>query len=187
MATLTLRADKGSPLTNTELDTNFTNINTELGQKLSANGNLSYDEVTLTLNHASGTPSGTKFSTYSYNNVEIGSISQSGTTGVLFSTTSDRRLKDGIVTAPNSGNDIDSINVVSYNWGTEPKGALIKYGLIAQELVQILPEAVFVGDSGTDPEDIKLGWGIDYGRLVPILIKEVQMLRARVSNLESTR
>jgi hypothetical protein len=36
MATITTRAGKGSPLTNSEVDSNFTNINTELGQKESA-------------------------------------------------------------------------------------------------------------------------------------------------------
>jgi hypothetical protein len=36
MATIVTRAGKGSPLTNTEVDTNFTNLNTELGQKLVA-------------------------------------------------------------------------------------------------------------------------------------------------------
>lgn len=34
MASITTRADKGSPLTNAEVDANFTNLNTELGQKL---------------------------------------------------------------------------------------------------------------------------------------------------------
>jgi len=37
MATITTRAGKGSPLTNTEVDANFTNINSELGQKLTGN------------------------------------------------------------------------------------------------------------------------------------------------------
>jgi hypothetical protein len=36
MATIVTRAGKGSPLTNTEVDANFTNLNTELGQKLVA-------------------------------------------------------------------------------------------------------------------------------------------------------
>ena len=36
MATITLRATKGSPLTNNEVDANFNNINTELGTKLDA-------------------------------------------------------------------------------------------------------------------------------------------------------
>ena len=41
MATVVTRAAKGSPLTNTELDGNFANLNTELGQKLHAANNLS--------------------------------------------------------------------------------------------------------------------------------------------------
>lgn len=41
MAALTLRTVKGSPLTNSELDSNFTALNTELGQKLVASSNLS--------------------------------------------------------------------------------------------------------------------------------------------------
>jgi len=36
MATITLRSAKGSPLTNAEVDDNFSNLNTELGQKESA-------------------------------------------------------------------------------------------------------------------------------------------------------
>ena len=36
MATITTRSGKGSPLTNSEVDSNFSNINTELGQKESA-------------------------------------------------------------------------------------------------------------------------------------------------------
>lgn len=36
MATIVTRAGKGSPLTNTELDANFTNLNSELGTKLTS-------------------------------------------------------------------------------------------------------------------------------------------------------
>lgn len=38
MASITTRAGKGSPLTNAELDANFTNLNTELGDKLPLSG-----------------------------------------------------------------------------------------------------------------------------------------------------
>lgn len=41
MASLTLRLTKGSPLTNAELDANFSALNVELGAKLSASSNLS--------------------------------------------------------------------------------------------------------------------------------------------------
>lgn len=43
MASITLRATKGSPLTSTEVDSNFSNINTELGTKLTASSYTAAD------------------------------------------------------------------------------------------------------------------------------------------------
>jgi hypothetical protein len=59
MASITTRAGKGSPLTNAEVDDNFTNINTELGQKLSnsggtLSGGLTLPSVTVTGPNGSG-------------------------------------------------------------------------------------------------------------------------------------
>lgn len=41
MAVITLRNVKGTPLTNTEVDDNFSNLNTELGGKMVGSNNLS--------------------------------------------------------------------------------------------------------------------------------------------------
>lgn len=46
MATIVTRAGKGSPLTNTEVDANFTNINTELGTKANSSALSSYLPLT---------------------------------------------------------------------------------------------------------------------------------------------
>lgn len=43
MATITLRSTKGSPLTNTEVDNNFSNINTEVGTKLNSSSYTAAD------------------------------------------------------------------------------------------------------------------------------------------------
>lgn len=45
MATITLRSVKGSPLTNTEVDNNFNNLNTD---KYQSGDSVSFDNVTLT-------------------------------------------------------------------------------------------------------------------------------------------
>jgi hypothetical protein len=50
--------------------------------------------------------------------------------------------------------------------------------MVAQELMTVAPEAVSV------PEDPEKMMGVDYSKLVPMLIKEVQSLRARVAQLE---
>jgi hypothetical protein len=50
--------------------------------------------------------------------------------------------------------------------------------MVAQELAVVAPEAVSVPEN---PEDMM---GVDYSKLVPMLIKEIQSLRNRVATLE---
>jgi hypothetical protein len=129
------------------------------------------------LNHASGTSSGQQFLGLAYNGGYIGSIAQSGTTAVLYNTSSDQRLKDNIVDAPSASDDIDAIQVRSFDWKVD--GSHQKYGMVAQELQTVAPEAV------SAPEDPEEMMGVDYSKLVPMMLKEIQSLRARVAQLES--
>jgi len=106
----------------------------------------------------------------------IGSITQSGTSNVLYNTSSDARLKHDIVDAPDAADLIDAIQVRSFKWNADDIEQ--RYGFIAQELLEVAPEAVSVPK---DPEDTM---GVDYSKLVPMLVKELQSLRARVAQLE---
>ena len=109
----------------------------------------------------------------------IGSIARVGTTSaVVYNTTSDARLKQNITSAPDSGSVIDSMKVRSFNWRCDE--TLVKFGFIAQELIEASPEAVTVGGD----DELDQPWQIDLSKLVPVLVKEVQMLRARVLQLE---
>jgi hypothetical protein len=104
-----------------------------------------------------------------------GQISWSGGT-TSYTTTSDARIKKNIVDAPDAGSLIDAIQVRS--WDFKADDVHWRYGMVAQELLPVAPEAVTV------PEDEKMMMGVDYAKLVPMLIKEVQSLRARVAQLE---
>jgi hypothetical protein len=106
----------------------------------------------------------------------VGSISTNGS-ATSFNTSSDQRLKDNIVDAPSASNDIDAIQVRSFDWKAD--GSHQKYGMVAQELQNVAPEAVSEGET----EDDMLG--VDYSKLVPMLVKEIQSLRARVAQLET--
>ena len=64
-----------------------------------------------------------------------------------------------------------------FDWNVD--GSHQDYGLIAQELQPIEPMAV----SGSEDGDEMMG--VDYSKLVPILIKEIQELRGRVAALEA--
>jgi len=105
-----------------------------------------------------------------------GSISISGST-TSYNTSSDQRLKENIVDAPSASDDIDAIQVRSFDWKAD--GSHQKYGMVAQELQTVAPEAVS-GDA--DSEDMM---GVDYSKLVPMMLKEIQSLRARIAALES--
>jgi hypothetical protein len=127
--------------------------------------------------HASGSASGAVYGLFRYGASTIGSITQSGTTAVLYNVTSDQRLKENIVDAPEFGSVIDSIKVRSYDWKAE--GSHQRAGFIAQELVTVAPEAVH------QPADEEEMMAVDYSKLVPMLVKEIQSLRQRVAQLES--
>ena len=131
---------------------------------------------TINIGHPSGAASGFSYALFSYNNSIIGSIGQSGTTAVLYNTSSDERLKENITDANDAGDKIDAIKVRQYDWKAD--GSHQDYGMIAQELMTVAPEAVSV------PEDPEQMMGVDYSKLVPMLIKEIQSLRNRVAQLE---
>jgi hypothetical protein len=105
----------------------------------------------------------------------IGSVSTTNTT-TAYNTSSDQRLKENIVDANDAGDKIDAIQVRQYDWKVD--GSHQDYGMVAQELMTVAPEAV----SG-DPESDEM-MGVDYSKLVPMMLKEIQSLRARVAQLE---
>lgn len=117
--------------------------------------------------------SGWAFQQFLRSATPIGSVTQSGTTAVLFNTTSDLRLKKNIEYAPDAGAIIDSIKVRSFDWKSVDEH--VSHGFIAQELHEVAPQAVKVGtEEDTDP------WAVDPSKLVALLVKEVQSLRARL-------
>jgi hypothetical protein len=113
---------------------------------------------------------------FNYSGSGVGSITTNGTT-TSYNITSDARLKHDIVDAPSASSLIDAIKVRSFKWNADDSEQ--RYGMIAQELAEVAPEAV---SQPEDPEDMM---GVDYSKLVPMLIKEVQSLRARVAELEA--
>jgi hypothetical protein len=127
----------------------------------------------LSIGHASGTGSNAQFLQFSLAGTGIGSITQSGTTAVLYNTTSDQRLKENIQDAAPASALIDALQVRQYDWKAD--GSHQRYGFIAQELVAVAPEAVH------QPADPEAMMAVDYSKLVPMLVKEIQSLRARLA------
>jgi hypothetical protein len=109
-------------------------------------------------------------------NGAVGNVTISGSS-TSYNTSSDQRLKENIADADDAGSKIDAIQVRQYDWKAD--GSHQDYGMIAQELQLVAPEAVS-GDA-----DSEKMMGVDYSKLVPMLIKEIQSLRNRVAQLEA--
>ena len=132
----------------------------------------------LYIGHANGTANGTQYVVFNYNATQIGSISQSGTTAVLYNLTSDQRLKNDLG-AVTSTDVIANTVIHDFTWKSDGSQAR---GVFAQEAAKVIPSAVKVGDDGEEVTDT---WQVDYSKYVPDIIVELQSLRARIAELEA--
>jgi hypothetical protein len=132
------------------------------------------------------TASGTYNSLLNYHNgTYVGGVDYSNT-ATSFPTSSDIRLKKDIVDAPSASAKIEQVRVVSHGWKHDE--AVVEFGVIAQELYTVAPQAVTAGD---DNEEVEKTWSVDYSKLVPLLIKAhqeqqvmIEELKAKVAALE---
>ena len=98
MATLTLRTTKGSPLTNAEVDANFTALNTEVGTKLTATSYTAADVLSKLLT-VDGTGSGIDADTLDGLN-----SATANTVSTIVARDSSGNFSAGTITATLSGN-----------------------------------------------------------------------------------
>jgi len=90
--------------------------------------------------------------------------------------TSDIRAKKSIINITYGLKDILNLRPVSYNWKKEKGNTQQSLGLIAQELLAVVPEVVNI------PEDKKDLLGVNYAELIPVLIKSIQELNYKIES-----
>ena len=117
--------------------------------------------------------------------VELGSIKSEGNSGTTYNTTSDRRLKDNIEPIADATDKLMSMKPVTHTWIANPEAPSV-HGFIAQEMQEIVPEAVSGEDGGEEM------MSMDYGRITPVLVaalqeatNEIKALKERVAELEA--
>jgi hypothetical protein len=93
--------------------------------------------------------------------------------------TSDKRLKDNIQPIQNALNKVNELGGYTFDWNEELQKARKGHdiGVIAQEVQSVLPEVVVERDNGY--------LGVDYQKLVPVLIEAIKELSAKVKELEN--
>lgn len=97
---------------------------------------------------------------------------------VTYNTSSDRRLKENISPTVRGLSVLTSIPVKDFNFIGDNNKKRVQ-GFVAQEIMSAYPEAVSTnGDNGRTPlRKGDMSWGVDYGRLTPLLVKSIQELK----------
>jgi hypothetical protein len=90
--------------------------------------------------------------------------------------TSDQRLKNNIKLIPNALDKVISISGNTFDWNEKSNKKGTEVGVIAQEILEVLPEVVTVRDNGY--------LAVNYEKLVPLLIEAIKELSDKVEKLE---
>ena len=158
--------------------------------------------------------SGFEFGTFRRSGSQIGSITQSGTTGVSYNTSSDYRLKENVVEITDGIDRVKLLNPSRFNFIADSD--ITVDGFLAHEVQEVVPEAIAGAKDATKEEEYEVTpavldddgnvvteavmgtrtvpdyQGIDQSKLVPLLtaalqdsIAKIEALEARVTALEN--
>ena len=145
---------------------------------------------------ATSTAMGIKIGTNGYNGIEfdnatgslVGRITiNSGTTAYV--TSSDYRLKENVADMTGATTRLKQLKPKRFNWIADDTNTLID-GFLAHEVSGVVPEAVAGEKDAVHPEGHHEAGeidpqGIDHSKLVPLLVKTIQELEARITILEA--
>ena len=156
--------------------------------------------------HANGTASGTAYIYFNYNAGTIGSITQSGTTAVLYNTTSDYRLKSNVQPVTTGLSIINQLNPVNFTWISDNEADT---GFLAHEFQSVIPRSVTGEKDATKTEEYEVTPAVkdengnvttpavmgtrtvpvyqqmDNSGAVPYLVAAIKELSAKVTALQS--
>jgi len=130
----------------------------------------------LMIGHESGTGTGTNYQKYNLAGATVGTISQVGTTGVAYNTTSDYRLKENVAPITGALNKVAQLKPCTYTWKSAPDE--IGEGFIAHELQEVCPQAVTGHKDAVDENGDPKYQAIDTSFLVATLTAAIQELKA---------
>mgnify|MGYP005997671509 CR=1 FL=1 len=123
----------------------------------------------------------THFSFLNGNGV-VGAIQTNGT-ATVFATSSDHRLKENVTADWDATTRLKQLNPVRFNFIADADTTVD--GFLAHEVQSVVPEAITGTHNEVDADGNPVYQGIDQSKLVPLLVKTIQELEARITALES--
>jgi len=118
-----------------------------------------------------------------WNGSEVGSIKRVGGTGVAYNTSSDYRLKENVVDIEDATSRLKQLKPKRFNFIAETDKTVD--GFLAHEVQSVVPEAISGEKDAVDENGNPEYQGIDQSKLVPLLVKTIQELEARITELEN--
>ena len=134
------------------------------------------------INHAS--PSELFYFYDSSDGGQVGYIAHNGS-NVTYSTSSDYRLKENIVTDWDATTRLKQLKPTRFSWKKESKTQADTDGFLAHEVSSIVPQAIKGEKDAVDADGNPEYQGIDHSTLVPLLTKALQESIARADALEA--
>ena len=166
------------------------------GTSAGATGSITFYKesnfVNITNNTTSSASNGNEFQTFRHDTTQIGSITLNGTTATSYNTSSDYRLKENVDYTWDATTRLKQLKPCRFNWIADDTNTL-EDGFLAHEVQAVVPNAVtgtkdqmedYVDDEGETQQRIK-SQQMDHSKLVPLLVKTIQELEARITELEN--
>ena len=112
----------------------------------------------------------------------VGSITTTSS-ATTYATSSDYRLKENVNYTWDATTRLKQLKPARFNFISDDTNTLVD-GFIAHEVSSIVPEAIIGAKDAVDADNNPEYQGIDQSKLVPLLVKTIQELEARITALE---
>ena len=153
--------------------------------KLKAEFGGSSSEAGISINDKDGATNNPHFVQFRRQNTIIGSISRNGSNdSVNYNTSSDYRLKDGIVDKTDGIEKLKQLKPRKFYWKSNTDKTLVD-GFLAHEVSDIVPEAISGTKDAVDEDDNIISQAIDQSKLVPLLTAALQEAITKIETLET--
>jgi hypothetical protein len=124
---------------------------------------------------------GSNFVSFVDEGAVVGTIVQNSASTVNYATSSDYRLKENVIYDWDATTRLKQLKPARFNFITDD--ATVD-GFLAHEAATVVPEAVTGTKDEVDDEGKPVMQGIDQSKLVPLLVKTILELEARITALE---
>jgi len=105
------------------------------------------------------------------------------TTATSLVSASDYRMKENVDYTWNATTRLKQLKPARYNWIADETNTL-EDGFLAHEVSSVVPNAVFGEKDAVDSDGNPDMQGVDSSKLIPLLVKTIQELEARITTLE---